>query len=183
MNTIQRAFTLIELLIVVAVIAILASIAAVNYQEAQVRAKVSRVKSDIRTLFTAIEAYRTDSQAYPAAALGDLQLEAPLVVLTTPVAYVSSVPRDPFGPCPYDFSSGIVLWGYSYKDRATTSINLPADTYGPVWESQVNQNYFIHSPGPNLVWDVTPFRYYDPTNGSTSAGDICVFGPRNDFDR
>ena len=55
-----RAFTLIELLIVVAIIAILAAIAVPNFLEAQVRAKVSRVKSDMRSLATAIETYRID---------------------------------------------------------------------------------------------------------------------------
>lgn len=61
----RLAFTLIELLIVVAIIAILAAIAVPNFLEAQVRAKVSRAKTDMRSLATALEAYRVDTNHYP----------------------------------------------------------------------------------------------------------------------
>src|SRR5210317_2224960 len=61
-----KAFTLIELLIVVAIIAILAAIAVPNFLEAQIRSKVSRVKSDQRSLATAIESYYVDNNSYPA---------------------------------------------------------------------------------------------------------------------
>lgn len=64
----KKGFTLIELLIVVAIIAILAAIAVPNFLEAQVRSKVSRAKSDQRSLATAIEAYFVDNNLYPAAA-------------------------------------------------------------------------------------------------------------------
>src|SRR5260221_3715617 len=60
----KRAFTLIELLIVVAIIAILAAIAVPNFLEAQTRAKVSRVKADMRTLGTAMEQYNVDYNGY-----------------------------------------------------------------------------------------------------------------------
>ncbi|HBF35528.1 TPA: hypothetical protein DDW35_13275 [Candidatus Sumerlaeota bacterium] len=62
----KKAFTLIELLIVVAIIAILAAIAVPNFLEAQVRAKISRAHSDMRSLATAIEAYSVDNKSrYP----------------------------------------------------------------------------------------------------------------------
>lgn len=57
-------FTLIELLIVVAIIAILAAIAVPNFLEAQTRAKVARVKADMRSLVTALESYYVDNNAY-----------------------------------------------------------------------------------------------------------------------
>ena len=60
-----RGFTLIELLIVVAIIAILAAIAVPNFLEAQTRSKVSRVKSDMRTIATGLESYQVDYNRYP----------------------------------------------------------------------------------------------------------------------
>lgn len=90
-----RAFTLIELLIVVAIIAILAAIAVPNFLEAQVRSKVSRVKADQRTYATAIEAYAVDWNEYPPVILGSLPnfsfvpLEEAMLPLSTPVSYLS----------------------------------------------------------------------------------------------
>jgi prepilin-type N-terminal cleavage/methylation domain-containing protein len=109
----QRGFTLIELLIVVAIIAILAAIAVPNFLEAQTRSKVARTKADMRSLATAIEAYRTDSNKY--APMNDKSPGDPAGMdywsftdasfhsrmsnfLTTPIAYISSTLEDIFIP-------------------------------------------------------------------------------------
>ena len=90
-----RGFTLIELLIVVAIIAILALIAVPNFLEAQVRAKVSRVVSDLRTVATAVEAYAVDVNDYPRNFEDRFWTISP--DLTTPVSYLSTITFiDPF---------------------------------------------------------------------------------------
>jgi prepilin-type N-terminal cleavage/methylation domain-containing protein len=64
----RRGFTLIELMVVIAIIIILAAIAIPNYLTMTARAKKSRVASDFAALATALESYRTDWGAYPVAA-------------------------------------------------------------------------------------------------------------------
>lgn len=89
-----RAFTLIELLIVVAIIAILAAIAVPNFLEAQTRSKVSRVKADLRTVATGLEAYAVDSNHYP---LNDGCYNVLPISISTPIAYLTSTTfTDPF---------------------------------------------------------------------------------------
>jgi prepilin-type N-terminal cleavage/methylation domain-containing protein len=109
----QAAFTLIELLVVVAIISILASIAVPHYLEAQIRAKVARALADMRTLETAIAAYRTDHEDLPPrnADIADSSLGISvspsfypcyqnrykqLSVITTPVGYLATIPEDVF---------------------------------------------------------------------------------------
>lgn len=173
-----RAFTLIELLIVVAIITILAAIATINYLEAQARAKTSRAHHDMRVIDDGLAAYRVDHGAYPPAADGDFQYFEPLFRLTTPIAYLTSIPKDAFGPACYDFNENMIYHGYEYKDAVTTSVGMPGETYGYIWEELPDEAYMIHSCGPNGIWNVSPYIEYDPSNGTVSAGDITLFGPR-----
>jgi len=94
----KTAFTLIELLIVVAIIGILAAIAVPNFLNAQIRAKVARVKSDLQTVGTACECYHLDHQGYPSKVVSggmgnwlskDMNAEM-LDLLTTPVSYLNN---------------------------------------------------------------------------------------------
>lgn len=90
----RAAFTLIELLIVVAIVAILALIAVPNFLEAQTRAKASRVRADLRTIATALESYATDWTEYP---LNDGFYNVLPLELTSPIAYLTNATLiDPF---------------------------------------------------------------------------------------
>lgn len=132
----RHAFTLIELLIVVAIIAILAAIAVPNFLEAQVRSKVSRQLSNMRTVATALEAYAVDTNHYPpttiepydiAAAPGDpaastLYKIYPHYTLTSPVAYISSDAA----------MIDIFRAGHNYQGRLANQIMwLPSFLYDP----------------------------------------------------
>jgi type IV pilus assembly protein PilA len=62
----RNGFTLIELLIVVVIIGILASIAIPQFANTKEKAYIASMKSDLRNLVTAEEAYFADSGQYSA---------------------------------------------------------------------------------------------------------------------
>ena len=69
MQRAERGFTLIELLIVVVIIGILAAVAIPKFAATKEQAYVADMKSDLRNLATAQEAYAGDYTAYYGGAL------------------------------------------------------------------------------------------------------------------
>lgn len=62
----RRGFTLIELLLVVVIIGIVAGISAMRYWRTRDRAYVASMQSELRTLLSAEENFRSDSSRYTA---------------------------------------------------------------------------------------------------------------------
>lgn len=169
----RSAFTLIELLIVVAIIAILAAIAVPNFLEAQVRSKVSRMKADLRTLTTAVESYMVDHNKYPPAPAPwppDFipTKEAKTWLLTTPVAYINSIPKDVFSPDNVRHSAA----GGPFDIRGKY-LKYITEIQGEHWLAFSNGPDLVFSPGPPPTYSGV---IYDATNGSISDGDIYYLG-------
>lgn len=194
LTTLQsNAFTLIELLIVVAIIAILAAIAVPNFLEAQVRSKVTRVKSDHRTFATAIEIYQVDNNRYPS-------VFTSISDLTTPIPYLtSSTIVDPFG-VKFDPNYPGPLYGYAnLREGIFIAGFISPVATSPASLEQIKDNrWMITGRGPdtllevldenagNAITFVSGRRFftkmqagtllYDSTNGTVSVGDIVRTG-------
>ncbi len=65
MHKIARGFTIVELIIVVTVIAILASITIVAYNGAQARAEYARAQTDMKHISDALTVYQSQNGSYP----------------------------------------------------------------------------------------------------------------------
>jgi len=198
----KKAFTLIELLIVVAIIAILAAIAVPNFLEAQTRAKVSKTMADIRTMSTALETYAIDHTKYPFdKTQEDGFTPKPLNALswyvsnhiTSPVAYLTGNQlTDPFREhrtelIPYHRRYRYIAYGLGDFNLSQGNINTAQNdiyrhglnVYGP---------YRVNSSGPDgeagarsagVTYYPPPYANflgdllpYDATNGTVSGGDI-----------
>ncbi len=111
----NKGFTLLEILVVIAVIGILMAILIPRFTGIQTDAKTKQAQSDLRALKTAVEVYRNNNDAYPAAASWD----SLLVAQTNRV--IDEVPNDPFR------TSG----KYSYALDTTADSYYVIYSYGP----------------------------------------------------
>ena len=170
-------FTLIELLVVVSIIAILSSIALPNFMEAQVRAKVARCKSDLRSLALALETYSSDNSGYPPFPLGLGPNYRRFIPLTTPLAYMASVPLDPFDPI--DAAHGYTGWRNNLYAYGGSPLDRPKvfalAGIGPDRQADLNGIQFYPGYMVAVMLSTDPsvdYTLYDPTNGTISRGDI-----------
>lgn len=152
----NRGFTLIELLIVIAIILILISIALPNFLEAQYRSRVARVRGDMRSIATAVEAFRTErgvllldfwddgtkiaSERWATKfgrvgrnPMGEyMYFEESYYPLTSPARYLTKVPYDLFNDPKRQvgFSGSEIGSGYIYFDN---------DPGFPGWDFAINR--------------------------------------------
>lgn len=181
----KQAFTLIELLIVAAIIGILAAIAVPNFLNAQVCAKIAKVEGDFQAITTALEMYNLDQNGYlPYPDWGGHTTPRYLNGLSTPISYMSSPDSiyDPFRNRDPDHD-GIGKPRYGYFDPRTSPVQwfIHPSSYNGV-KLPANCEYSLVAIVPSHVQHIdggTPagFTVYQSTNGLSSWGQIYRFGP------
>ncbi len=103
---IGRGFTLIEVMVVVAILAILAAVVVPRIMDEPAKARQAKVKQDIRAIESALDLYKLDNYRYP----------------TTEQGLEALVERPNGGPEPENYKEGGYLrqlpedpWGNAYK--------------------------------------------------------------------
>lgn len=94
MRTSERGFTLIEMMIVVAIIAILVAILVPNFMRARAQAQTAACEANLKEIATALELYQTDHEAYPdVTSLTNVTNTEPNIG-----SYLQQTPIDPVAP-------------------------------------------------------------------------------------
>lgn len=178
----KYGFTLIELLIVVAIIGILAAIAVPNFLNAQQRAKISKVVSELRSVKDAYTMYFMDQNGWPP------HLDASTAqhkYVTTPIAYLNTSIWDPFLNSREGQTKPHFYWfGGQYHAEPSYFWNTKqwnrVFQLDPVFASEITKSSFVViSVGPNLLLEANTndAHRFDMSNGLMSMGDIMTTIP------
>ncbi len=91
----EEGFTLVELMVVIVIIGLLATVVMINVMPASDRAAVTKARADIATLEQGVEMYRLSNMRYPSSQEGLQSLVSG--------SHIRSLPNDPWGN-PYRYA-------------------------------------------------------------------------------
>ena len=112
----SRGFTFVELLVTVTIVAVLAAVGMVSYGSASVKSRDTRRMTDIESIRSALELYRTDVGNYPDLTVNGVSGCLEQTSITSPSnTYLNPVPFDPKNTSTYC---------YKYTRPTTTTYTI-----------------------------------------------------------
>ena len=121
----ERGFTLVELMVVVAVIGVLATLAIPLYTSIQARGRVAKAQADSRTLASAVSVYGAHMGRIPTA-LTQLTAVATNAQGLRAGPFVASVPLAPGGWVAYTYTPNTVTGTFTITTSGDgTTVSIP----------------------------------------------------------
>ncbi len=125
----RKGFTILELLIVIAVIAILVGIALPRFKGMQDEGNIAKAKGELRMLQTAVESYKIHNNNTLPALLSQVANTSPQIAPKT------TLPTDPFGGAAYGYTVAddyFIIWsigpGTTAGSGVITNLGVASDT-------------------------------------------------------
>lgn len=169
-----NAFTMIELLTVIAIIAILSAILFPVYARVKDSAYRSADTSNMNAIRTALQLYKTDQGAYPPQLLGYVTLynngAGPVVPVNQFVGALYSKRVDSVDTFRPAYLRGV--------DQSMTAVTTPGDTTGVVWPSVSAGNYAgVAVSSCSALTPQCDLQAYQPSDGLVSIDNTNLTSP------
>lgn len=150
-------FTLMELMVVVAIIAVLAAVIIPNFVHARAQGVTAACESNLRQIATAMELYYADNGIYPSSGTVTPALFAGGVAPAE--NYLGQTPIDPANNRPYSVQvtaatgntpARYIIEDAGGHDPSTTRMLTDRDSPGTTGQVQPNASYLVYSSSNGL---------------------------------
>lgn len=180
----KRAFTLIELLISISIIAIISAIGMISYSQSQLIARDAKRKADLRSIAVALELYNQANKRYPCSGDGQVFLSTTAgfwiadrttdgcnnaSALPLNSSYINMMPKDPKNTG----NPALGFYGYSYNalpDASSINPSCPSgDSQYYVLRTRLENSNDPDSCGKKEIFSCDTSTSLCPTNPSDKS--------------